>query len=239
MADELKRGTLFSLKEYQSLRANRDAFVHFCDCFLKNVSGRMKWRSDLLQKPLTAVATESDEAFTLLVLENNWDYWLALAAEKSDGNGENDRIDNRRIRRNGWTVHPKWTGRASYCGKMDGWDDEAIDRYNDLIDLVVKDREVRGTVMDREYLSLMRRKQPRQYDRMERSLSRSGRRKRARVILPQAVGQRSFVPRTVHYEERSFVGVSSTLTGESQMASSIAAINHVDNLDAVNPFVPV
>ena len=70
------------MDEYKELRKNPEAFNTFVDFFLSMVSGKTEHLQKKSLKLLQNYNTESDEAFTLLLLENNWDNWMEEAKEK-------------------------------------------------------------------------------------------------------------------------------------------------------------
>jgi len=161
-------------------------------------------------KTLTDVSTESDEAFTLLLLENNWEFWLeTVARRRADMEEQGGGVDGRKVRCT-WTKSPKWTAKSSYCAKMEGWDLEAIDRYNDIMELVIADRNSHGAEFDLFYRQHLKRLNDRWYDKLERRLARPQPSKRAKVIMPDTVGRDTTtdsiatpqsVPKTVQWDE--------------------------------------
>ena len=183
-----RTGELCTLAEYQELRGNHKAFIHFCDNFLNNVYGRGAWKGDLRLKTLTEAVTESDEAFTLLVLQNNWEFWLDTTALHSA-----EEQDGRKIKRSSWTKMPKWTARSAYCHKNDGWDEQGIDRYNEIMELVLQNRQAHGELFNDIYKQHLRRKNDRLYDKMDRQLERPVPSKRAKVIMPIGIDAPSSV----------------------------------------------
>ena len=70
------------MDEYKELRKNPEAFKTFVDFFLSMVTGKTEHLQKKYLKLLQNYITESDEAFTLLLLENNWDNWMEEAKEK-------------------------------------------------------------------------------------------------------------------------------------------------------------
>ena len=70
------------MDEYKKLRKNPEAFNTFVDFFLSMVTGKNEHMQKKSLKLLQNYITESDEAFTLLLLENNWDNWMEEAKEK-------------------------------------------------------------------------------------------------------------------------------------------------------------
>jgi hypothetical protein len=92
------------------------------------------------------VATPSDEALALLILENSWDKWnqeAALAVGQTIQNNEKERT--------------KWTSNAMSLGKFEGWGTEGVPRYNSLY-MVVKMNHQNNIEFDKEYQQLQREK---------------------------------------------------------------------------------
>jgi len=50
--------------------------TNFYNLFLSCIVGKCKWKKLVVLKKVMLFATVTDEAFTLLVLENNWGVWL-------------------------------------------------------------------------------------------------------------------------------------------------------------------
>lgn len=54
------------------LRTNYDAMADFCRNFLSCVVGKVEWKNNCCDKRISELASPSDEAFALLILENVW-----------------------------------------------------------------------------------------------------------------------------------------------------------------------
>jgi len=129
-ADLIKRHQLKELHEYQKLRTNVEAYGHFCDRILPCVIGKMEWSKEVYSKEISKIATPTDEAWALLLLENSWDLWHQMAeyelkAEKLP----------KELR-----VKTKWTSTAISAVKYEGWGEDGIPRYNELVKKVREDR---------------------------------------------------------------------------------------------------
>ena len=61
------------------LRNNPEAFNTFVEVFVSVVIGRVRYSQLKFHKLLQNFCTESDEAFTLLLLENYWEAWIKMA----------------------------------------------------------------------------------------------------------------------------------------------------------------
>jgi hypothetical protein len=76
-----------SLDDILSLGQNKEeAFKVFCDYILPAVCGRKSNQVKLDEINIHEIATPSDEAFALLLLENAWKRWIHQAANSKDEN---------------------------------------------------------------------------------------------------------------------------------------------------------
>jgi hypothetical protein len=98
---------------------NNDGFIFLVSFMFGSLIGKRQWNKDKFTERVSQEMTTSDEAFVLLVLENNWDIL-------------ND-VDN---------AEAKFTGRTITTNRRnDGWSNEGISRYNDLVKFVKKNRK--------------------------------------------------------------------------------------------------
>ena len=130
-----------TLGEILSLRVDRSAYTFFCDHLLGAVTGMKKFAKASRSRWISNIATISDEAFALVLLENNYEVWVDM--------------QTRGVTK-GSSVDPKYTNGGNSVGngrsrKYKGWSDEGIERYNELFDRVKKDRE-NNTFFDRYYM---------------------------------------------------------------------------------------
>ena len=94
-------------------------FVHFCSS--------MKWRYAAYNTLLSDIFTESDEAFAMLLLENNaTDYKQMVLLDKKLTRKE---------------ARPKYTKDPNMTEKFKGWSKSGIKRYNNLVKVVKKNRK--------------------------------------------------------------------------------------------------
>jgi hypothetical protein len=97
---------------------NNIGFVFMVDFMYGSLIGKRQWKKDKLTVRLSSDLTISDEAFVLLVLENNWDVFNGVA-----------------------NAEPKYTSRKLTSNKRnDGWSNEGITRYNELQSSVMRNR---------------------------------------------------------------------------------------------------
>ena len=127
------------------LRENQEEGYNYAyDCLFRKVVGTMPWkrmiRGCTVQTCLSNNFSVSDEAFGLLIVENDWD--------KIEGQVSSNMEDKKR-------QGGKYTNmnRAGNCA-FDGWSMEGLQRYNDLCALVIQDRE-KNRGFDMKYIQDM------------------------------------------------------------------------------------
>jgi hypothetical protein len=98
------------------------AYSLFCDCVLSHVIGRDVWKKHSHTHKLPTIATVSDEAFAIFLLENSWEVWVAMAAKE------------------GVIPERNYSVRGPGTKKLQGWTEEGIERFNKLFDMVLKNR---------------------------------------------------------------------------------------------------
>ena len=98
---------------------NNKAFVFMVDFIYGSLIGKRQWKRNKLIMPVSKQLTISDEAFVLLVLENNW-----------------------AILNNDDFAEPKYTSRKKTSNKRnDGWSNDGIIRYNELQEAIKINRK--------------------------------------------------------------------------------------------------
>lgn len=157
------------LEDFLALRENNEVMRYFCDNFLSQVVGRVQWRDGVTRLEVRELATVTDEAFALLVLENIWDVWTTTPLEELkkapvDGNGK-------RVVRPG-----KYTSKWQSVKRLEGWSEEGLERMNALMDLVKNDRTT-NKEWDRRYLE----------EKQSKALGGSRKRKRSSVETKKKV----------------------------------------------------
>ena len=104
-------------------------FIHF---FVSAVIGKMDYKRKLCSMVLSKYATVSDEAFALLNFENNIDTWMDMGRT---GDTKTSKVPRKYTNggsskdKNGTSQHNK------------GWSDKGLLRFNELFDLVQKNRD--------------------------------------------------------------------------------------------------
>jgi hypothetical protein len=69
------KNALPPLEELVQLRRNHAVMKVFCEHFLPCVVGKVRWKTNCCSSKVGDIATVTDEAFVLLVLENIWEIW--------------------------------------------------------------------------------------------------------------------------------------------------------------------
>jgi hypothetical protein len=146
------------LARYKALRTDKVAFFHFCSNYLSVTVGKAKVYNKMKCKVvLTKWATPSDKAFTLLLLENNWQLWLEQAkvlfesqmemVSKGDDptsadpeclhpTDDNATIEEKQRKSKGKPVRDKRSKYASNMNndhKLQGWSEAGKQRLNKLM----------------------------------------------------------------------------------------------------------
>jgi len=130
--------TATSLQQYQRMRMEPENFYEFSDVFLKLIVGVSIWKYGVCNKTVSELATPSDKAFTLLLLENTWDQWstrdLTEYKDERKYNAVTGEWDKRK------PVYGKWTRGAGGERRYGGWTEDGVNRFNELCVLVKQNR---------------------------------------------------------------------------------------------------
>lgn len=125
-------------------------YTVFCDVVLSVIVGKIYWKKFQTKRVVTMMATRSDEAFGLLLLENYIEIWATVAWAD--------------VRKEEIQEMPKakYTLQKSGGGEDNGWLDKGIKRYNKLLDEVKTDRMNQGaergaSSFDLDYMAEKRR----------------------------------------------------------------------------------
>jgi len=158
-AELAKGGELKELEDYKKLRQNPECFKQLCDEFMPCVVGRSKWCAESYHKELSQIATATDEAWVLLVLENSWDLWKQMAEWES----------RKEVLPKEERKATKWTAGATSAVRYEGWGAAGLQAYNEIVDQVREDRAARGRDFNKSFLT---------YKKEEREKMRSGKKRR-------------------------------------------------------------
>jgi len=80
-------------------------------------------------KHMSGIATSTDEAWALLVLENSWDVWKQQAGSPSG------KVELKE------PLPTKWTNTSLLASRSEGWGRKGMRRFNELVRKVTEDRE--------------------------------------------------------------------------------------------------
>ena len=129
----MKKGEMPEQDDIQEMRENEETYKIFCNKLLPCIVGKNEWNKLCWQIHVSKIATISDEAFTILLLENSWDVWKEMA----------DRDDDEE--NTPYATKPRWTNHSLAAKRYQGWCKEAHKRYNELYKKVQMDRESNKT----------------------------------------------------------------------------------------------
>lgn len=118
-------------KEVNYGRDNKVVYTWFCKHFMEAVVGTVKWNKNKANLPLRKFAPPSDEAFAMIVYQNNYNKWY----HQFKSNNDKDQ-----------TVPAEWTnggnskGQGSKTKKFCGWARAGLEQMNSNYLKVQKDR---------------------------------------------------------------------------------------------------
>ena len=134
----------FSLRDFQTGRANKECYGLFFTKFLPCLEKKTVWNRKLkTAREDKDLITISSEAFALLVIENQWKRWLHMF-ELSSGKVGSVKLDENVMKKPKYTRGGIWYTESadedSKIGVQRGWSAEGIQRYNHLLKMVAVDR---------------------------------------------------------------------------------------------------
>jgi hypothetical protein len=144
------------LENILKMREDKEgAYTFFADHLIECVAGKMRWKNQKREQLMSEVATPTDEAFALLILENSIMRWLDIAENGTES-----------------LVKPVYTRGKAAGGsrKYEGWTDAGKTRFNELIDDVTADRS-NHSEWDKSYL-----------EKKQQDVVHGGKRKRQRIV---------------------------------------------------------
>lgn len=150
------------------LRQDMGVYMWWAEKFWPRVVGQEKWKLDIASgnKKPSDLVTVSDEALALLLFENHFLSWKAKAESGDDAGSQTSSITSSDTS----TCMTKYTRKKNGSTK-DGWSDDGIKRFQELM---TKVREDRSSTNGAEFDKLVQQKM-----QQEASAAR-GRRKRRR-----------------------------------------------------------
>jgi len=135
----LEKKNLPSLDELMLKRQKEDTFIVFAATFLSRVVGMSIWRKNCAKLPISEMATVSDEAFTLLLLENYWEGWSTKNLDEYKSEVTIDETTNQKKKRK--ATWGKFTSGAWGSRRFGGWSKEGLVQFNQLYSQVEEDRK--------------------------------------------------------------------------------------------------
>jgi hypothetical protein len=107
-----------AMEDVLAMRLNTNgAYSIFCENVVSQVVGKTSWKSKGHSVLMSNIATVSDEAFAVILLENSYELWKDMA-----GHGD-DYVSK---------VETRYTKNGAGTKKYQGWVDEGLRRFNDL-----------------------------------------------------------------------------------------------------------
>jgi len=115
-------------------------------CHWKN-----EWKDMIKIKTVKEIATVADKAFALLILENIWDEWIDMDAvdylKRQKGIEKGTEQNSKRRKIGGG----KWTSDVNGSIKYSGWNEEGLQQFNELCEMVNENR-TQFLEFDKNYL---------------------------------------------------------------------------------------
>ena len=144
-------------------RQDKDMYHDFINFFIKPVVGKRKFDTSSIKFLPSRYVTVSDEAFALLTFENNYDCWLDMAI-RNDWAASNVRPlystgGNGNQTPSKAQANQEFKDNNSSTSMYQGWSVQGIRRFNNLYDLVLKERNTEaGFLFEEGFLQYMQEK---------------------------------------------------------------------------------
>lgn len=113
-------------------RENKRTYLWFCENFLEPVIGTAKWKANKCKQQVRKFVTPSDEAFAVLVYENNYRKWYECFYDHDPKNRTEKAL---------WTSGSEQNRHGHSNKKFCGWAREGLEHFNDVYKKVEKDRK--------------------------------------------------------------------------------------------------
>ena len=137
----------FDLDDFFGMRDNDKAMHFFCENFLPEVVGKVEWRKGVTNLKVSDLATVTDEAFALLVLDNVWLTWMNMDTPVEElKHAGKDGAGKRKVRPG------LYTHNFRKASRHEGWNTNGLKRMDELMDQVMMDRKENGD-WDGKYLA--------------------------------------------------------------------------------------
>jgi hypothetical protein len=146
MPEMIQQNQMPPKEQVWQIHNNATVFALVFDKFLPPLIGSTKHKNTRLTSTISEICTKSDEAFLLLVLENNWEKWMAIAKTTSQGKGvevEENMDESTMDEQNGEEIPLlKWMGGTFHGGRNSGWLQEVKEEFAKLYNIVMKNQKV-------------------------------------------------------------------------------------------------
>ena len=106
-------------------------YFDFIYYFIPPVIGKMNYKKKSCTNVLSTYASVSDEAFAILCFENNFETWMDMGITN---NTKTSKVPRK------YTNGGKSQGKVATSQHNKGWSDSGLKRFNELFDLVEKNR---------------------------------------------------------------------------------------------------
>jgi hypothetical protein len=133
------------------LSKNADVYGWIVSRWMRCVVGNAQWNKRYYREPLSDVATGSDEAFLLIIVENNYERWMAEVREMMEDKKSTEDEEEKDAKWRAKLPPAKFTnsGTSTKTGKasskrFQGWSKEGYLRFNELHSQVKEDRKQRA-----------------------------------------------------------------------------------------------
>ena len=147
----VKRAPVFHMEDFLKGRIHVEAytvfFEHFVPCALKKTEWerRIAMAGTHTESTDDFFSTVSDETLALILLENSYDRWFDLYTSNAGGVMQQRGVKQRRFESDVPTLYTrggiKYHKYQSKDGeKQTGWSDDGIIRFNELFEMVKRDR---------------------------------------------------------------------------------------------------
>ena len=133
---DLKDVLMTGEMKIDELRANHHLFMFFIQNFLSLVIGWHQFNKSKCSKVVSEYSTISDEAYTVLALENSVEMWTEDISIKFQTMSQDLTTDQKKA-----LPKKKYTANAAAAKKYGGWTEEGRKCFNSLCQQVQKARD--------------------------------------------------------------------------------------------------
>ena len=148
------------------MRTSSAAYIELLDCLVRAVVGRKVYMDNRLTKPLMEWFTYSDEGFLLLCLESYGPKWNRAWARHQHQGQQNVAAADEEEEEEEEEEEALYTGKAK--GTKRGWTKEGLERLNEIMVEVTRDRVANGAHFDILFKNEMIRRYTRRVDTRNR-----------------------------------------------------------------------